>query len=312
MLRHHHFGKLRPHRHTSYPALAFLLVVAMVLTAGLSWSAMAADPAVNPQSGSVGLTGVVRGPAPTTAATILTPANGSRTTTIPITVSGTCPAGTFVSLTKNNVFAGAAVCQDDGRFSMLIDLFDGLNSLVARVSDALGQYGPDSSPITIFYDAPSLGQPGGSGIGRQLFLQMTTTVVAANPGQPVSRTVTIVGGVAPYAVSWDFGDDSSSLVSASTEGAVTATHTYERPGMYRVIVRVTDSLGNTAFLQFVTVINGPAGAVGNTNGTGPGALPGRILAAWPVLGFAAVLVLAFWLGERRATIKLNRRRFQAA
>jgi large repetitive protein len=281
-----------------------------VLTAGMSWSALAADPAVNPQSGSVGLSGVVRGPAPSVAATILTPANGSRTTTIPITVSGTCPASTFVSLTKNSVFAGAAVCQSDGRFSMLIDLFDGANTIVARVSDALGQYGPDSSSITVFYDAPSLAQPGSSGVGRQLFLNMTTTVVAGNPGQPISRTVNIVGGVAPYAVSWDFGDDATSLASSSSDGAITATHTYERAGVYRVIVRVTDSVGNTAFLQFVTVVNGPPAPVGGTNGSGDGALPGRILAAWPVLGFAALLVLAFWMGERRATVKLGRRRFQ--
>jgi uncharacterized membrane protein len=68
MLKHEHSGKLRPHHHTSYASLVFLLIVAMVLVLGLSWTASAATPAVNPQSGAVGLTGVVRGAAPTTAA----------------------------------------------------------------------------------------------------------------------------------------------------------------------------------------------------------------------------------------------------
>jgi hypothetical protein len=306
MLSHNHFGKLRPHRHTSYPALAFLLVTAFMLVTGLGWSAQAAVPAVNPQSGSVGLTGTVRGPAPKTAATILSPSNGSRTSTTPIAITGACPAGTFVSITKNQAFGGVTVCQADGTFSLLVDLFSGANTLIAQVSDALGQTGPESTPVTVFYDGPGLNLPGDPGIGRQLFLTMTTTVVATSPNTSVTRTVTIVGGVGPYAVSWDFGDDTTSLASVTGEGTVSATHAYDRPGVYRVIVRVTDSLGNTSFLQFITIVNGPAEAVGSTGGSGPGALPGQLVAAYPVLALAATMVLAFWLGERQALHRLRR------
>jgi hypothetical protein len=304
MLKHKHTGKLRPHYHTSYAGLFFMLLVAGVLLLGMSLAASAAVPAVNPQSGSVGLTGTVRGPAPSTAATILAPRNGSHTTTIPITISGTCPAGTFVNITKNATFGGATVCQDDGTFSLLVDLYDGQNTLLARVSDALGQFGPDSAPITVYYDAPSLNLPSGS-IGKQLFLNMTTTVVGGSPGQPISRTVTIVGGIGAYAVSWDFGDDATSLSSVASEGPVTASHVYDRPGIYRVIVRVTDSSGNSAFLQFVTVVNGPVEALGSNRGTGLGALPGLLLTAWPLYVLAALMVLFFWLGERREVHKLR-------
>src|ERR1700758_5389491 len=79
----------------------------LVLTLNLVARVMAAPPAVNPQSGSVGLTGTVTGPAPSTAATITSPANGSQTSTIPITVSGLCPANTFVQIESNGIFAGA-------------------------------------------------------------------------------------------------------------------------------------------------------------------------------------------------------------
>lgn len=306
MLAHKHTGKLRKHRHTSYAGLAFALVVVGVLLLGVSFSAEAAPPAVNPQSGSVGLTGTVRGPAPTTSATILTPRSGSRTSSIPITVSGTCPANTFVSVKKNNVFAGAVTCQDDGTYSLLVDLFDGQNTLVSSVTDSLGQSGPDSAGIIVYFDAPSLNLPGGTQ-GKQLFLQTNQTVLGGDPGQQIERTVTIVGGVGPYAASWDWGDDATSLSSQASDGSVSATHAYDRPGSYRVIVRVTDSQGNSAYLQFVTVVNGPVEPLGSSKSGGLGAISGALVAAWPLFGLAALMVAFFWLGERRELGKLRRK-----
>jgi hypothetical protein len=302
MLKHEHSGKLRPHHHTSYASLVFLLIVAMVLVLGLSWTASAATPAVNPQSGAVGLTGVVRGAAPTTAAVIVVPTGGAYSSTSPVTVSGTCPKGTFVDIRKNNVFAGVVVCQDDGSFSLLVDLFDGANRLVARVSDALGQFGPDSAAVDTFYDAPSLKVGGAQ--GKQLFLKMDSTVVGGDPGQNITRSAIIVGGVAPYAVSWDWGDNATSLASVTNEGAISGTHMYDRAGTYRVILRVTDSAGNSAYVQFVTVVNGATAQVTNTTNAGA-LLPGALVAVWPLLILALMMVVAFWLGERREISKLR-------
>lgn len=302
---HEHTLKLRPHSHTSYAGLIFVLLLAAVLLLGYGWSVQAAVPAVNPQSGSVGLTGTVRGPAPGTSATILSPASGSRTSAIPITVSGSCPVGTFVSIMKNGVFGGITNCEDDGTFSLLVDLFDGSNSLVARVSDALGQFGPDSRVVTVIYDAPSLGATGA--VGKQLFLEVATTVTGTDPGQTVTRSATIVGGVGPYAVSWDWGDGQTSLVSQSTDGITSASHAYTRAGTYRVILRVTDGQGNAAFIQVITVVNGPAESYGATKGNGSGALGGILLTAWPLLILALLMVIFFWLGERREARKLRHR-----
>jgi hypothetical protein len=310
MLKHRHFGKLKHHRHTSYASLFFVLIVGGMLLLGTSWSAEAAVPAVNPQSGSIGLTGRVNGPPPSTAATILNPKNGSSTSSIPITVSGTCPAGTFVSIDKNGVFGGAASCQDDGTYSLLVDLFAGNNTLVSRVSDALGQFGPNSASISVFYNAPTLAAPG-EDAGRQLFLQTNTTVLAGSPGQSLTRSVTIVGGNGPYAVSWDWGDDANSLVSEASEGSTTATHSYDRPGTYRVVIRVTDSVGNSAYMEVINVVNGPVDALGATKGNGLGALPGELLAAWPLYILALIMVAFFWLGERRQLHNLRRKHLLA-
>jgi hypothetical protein len=307
MLKHSHFGKVRAHRHTSYAGLFFVLIVTGVVLLGYSVAANAADPAVNPQSGSVGLTGRVLGPPPTTPAIILNPRSGSRTTSIPITVSGTCPTGTFVSINRNGVFGGAVQCQDDGTFSLLADLFDGNNTLVARVSDTLGQFGPNSSPVSIFFEAASLNLPGGSTIGKQLFLQTNTTVVSGNPNENINRTVTIIGGAGPYAISWDWGDDETTLMSQQGEGAVTGSHKYERPGTYRVVVRVTDSQGNSAYLEFITVVNGPTEQFGASKGNGSGSLAGTLIAAWPLYLLALLMVIFFWLGERRELRKLKRK-----
>ena len=130
LIAHHHTGRLRHHGHTSYAGLAFMLLLVGVLLVSSSVATEAAVPAVNPQSGSIGLTGAVRGPAPTTGATIGSPRDGSRTPTIPVSVTGTCPPGTFVLITKNGAFAGATDCLVSGTYKLDIDLFDGRNVLV--------------------------------------------------------------------------------------------------------------------------------------------------------------------------------------
>ena len=311
LIPHHHTGQLRHHGHTSYASLAFVLLITGVLLAGFSISAGAAVPAVNPQSGSVGLAGTVRGAAPAVAARILSPSNGSRTTSTPITVSGTCVASGFVQIFKNDTFAGATDCSGDGTFSLQVDLFDGANRLVARTSDALGQFGPDSAGVDIFYDAPSFSLPTGS-IGRQLFLQATTTVAAVSPGTPITRTVMVVGGIGPYAIKFDWGDGTDTLVSQSTEGPASASHAYERPGTYRVIVSITDATGNTSFLQFITIVNGPVEDLGATSSGSTGYITGTLLTAWPLYLLAVIMVGFFWLGEVRQLRKIRKRNRELA
>ncbi len=305
LVAHEHSGKMRPHAHTSYASLVFLLILSGIVLLASSLAVQAAPPAVNPQSGSVGLSGTVPGPPPTTSAVILSPQSGSHVSSSPVTVSGTCPLHTFVSVENNQVFAGVTSCGANGTFSLSIDLFAGANVLVARVSDALGQFGPDSAAVTVFYDVSSPSLAGGLA-GKPLFLQSTSMVLGTSPAQILVRSVTIVGGVGPYAVSFDWGDGKSDLVSTEAEGAVEGRHAYSQPGNYQVIVRATDARGNNALLELVTVVNGPIAAYGANNDTGLGAMPGVLLTAWPLYTLAFFMVGFFWLGERHENRKSRR------
>src|SRR5678816_853264 len=96
-------GRLRPHEHTSYFALALLLVVVGV--ALTIYSVAGASP--GPQEGSIGLTGIVPGNPPTTAPHISKPADGSHFNISPIQVAGTCPQNTVVQIFKNDIFSGS-------------------------------------------------------------------------------------------------------------------------------------------------------------------------------------------------------------
>jgi len=150
---HHqgHSGRLRAHEYTSYGPLALMLLVVGVALLGCTVSA--ATPYTGPEAGSVALTGTMPAAAPKIAATITSPGNGQHFSTSPVTITGTCPKDTLVEIYKNNIFAGSGPCDDKGSFSFQIDLLIGQNTLIARVYDVLNQPGPDSNPVTVFYDA---------------------------------------------------------------------------------------------------------------------------------------------------------------
>ncbi len=294
-----HSGRHLPHGHTSYAGLAFLLLLVGVLLAGLSLPVSAdGHPKVkeNPIKGSFGVEATVAGPAPTRGAQIFSPRSGSQISASPVTVSGSCPQNLIVSIFKNDVFAGSAACTDEGAFTLPVDLFDGQNTLVARVEDALGQRGPDSSPVTVTYLSPSFRAGAAGNFGKQLFLQAPYATQGARVGEKVTWRFSIVGGTPPFALSWDWGDGKTDLEVVQGEGLVSRSHIYDRPGNYRVVLRATDASGNSAIIQVVTVVAGEpiAGTGASSKGIGPG-----ILLAWPIYGFASLLVFCFWLGERR-------------
>jgi hypothetical protein len=297
-----HSFRLQPHHRTSYGGLALILLIVGVFLLFISEGAH--GDVVNPQSGAIGIAATVPGPAPSQGATILSPSNGSHTSTIPITVSGTCPAGLIISIYSNDIFVGSTICTSAGGYSLQINLFDGQNSLVAKDTDALGQNGPDSAAINVTYDAPSLALPGSSILGRQLFLESTTPTRGGSPGASIPWQVTIVGGTAPYALSWNWGDGSkTTLVSEQFEGPVTTIHTYARAGTYRVIAQVTDAAGNSAFLQMVMVVNGPITAAPSTTTKID---PSLLASIWPVYILACLFVLTFFIGEKREVHKLRK------
>jgi len=199
------------------------------------------------------------------------------------------------------------------------------NTLIARDVDGLGQYGPDSGSITVYYDAPppptpsptpsvaptptpsatpgssrtTIPKPSASpapAIPTLLITASQHLFQGADTDTPVQWTVTISGGRGPYHIAWDWGDGSSDNELATAEGPVQMSHRYAKPGTYQVTVSGVDALGHRALLQVVTVVNGPvtAASFGQAN---PNSDQGNLIFVWPLLTVAGLVVASFWLGE---------------
>lgn len=299
ILHHSHTGRLRPHEHTSYLALSFLLAVAGLVLAVYSFSANAATPYTGPESGSIGLTGRVPAAPPKTAATITSPTNGQHFTTAPITVKGTCPSNTLVEIYKNNIFAGSISCDDNGTYSLEIDPLFGQNSLTAQVYDVLNQAGPVSNAVTIFYDYTLAGaSPAASlDLGAQLLLDTDAVFRGSFPKQTMNVPITVIGGTAPFAINVFWGDNKNQVMPVSSDTTFNASHAYAKPGTYRITIQGTDSKGLSAFLTVAAIINGqPAVPAATTAAAVP---TKKILLLWPIFAIAVTALVSFWIGEKR-------------
>ena len=301
IIHHSHSGRIRPHQHTSYIPLMFLVLVVGVLLFKISLTAFVAADSPGPEAGSIGLTGTVPTEPPQESAVILTPSAKQRFATSPIPITGTCPASTFVEIFKNSIFAGSVPCGSDGKFSLQIDLLYGENVLTAQVYDVLNQAGPISDPITVYYDAlPPAGAPlsvlnlGGS----QLLLLTDAVYKGSFPNQSFNVPITIVGGVAPFAVTIEWGDSNTKVIPRGDNSLFNASYAYKKPGTYKVTLRGTDSQQRVAFLTVAVVVNGQA--VVDTNSTIPRStqsLKNKLFVLWPLFAIAATMVISFWVGE---------------
>ncbi len=259
--------------------------------------AQTSDPV---QSGSVGLTGTISAPPPTQGATITVPTNGQSFTDVPVPVRGLCPTGLLVKLFKNNVFAGSVQCEN-GTFSIEIDLFTGTNQLIARVYDELDQPGPDSPTVNIeFVDARR-------GAGTRVSVTSNFAKRGANPGQTLTWPIILSGGSGPYAISVDWGDGKSpDLLSEPFPGTLDLSHIYDSPGVYNIVIKVSDSNGAAAFLQVVGIANGPLSQT-NADGSPIGSEDDGVafiasgkttIVWWPATITVPFIVSTFWLGKR--------------
>jgi hypothetical protein len=248
------------------------------------------------EQSSVGMEGRISAPPPTQAATISIPRAGQSFSTLPVTVSGLCPNGLLVKLFKNNVFAGSTQCNN-GSFSLIIDLFDGQNELVARVYDALDQAGPDSNVVPVTYNADK------PNFGGRISLSSAIAKKGANPGQKLVWPISVSDGEAPYAISVDWGDGKKpDLISRPFAGNFDIEHVYDNPGVYNIIIKGTDKNGGVAYLQLVGVANGALsqenqGSAAKDGSSGTTITKQQIL-WWPTALFIPFIASTFWLGSR--------------
>lgn len=225
----------------------------------LSFAGVAPVGAVD---GTVQVTGVVAGPPPSSPPSINEPAQGVTVTAKSIAVKGDCITDLVVKVFRSGNFAGSALCQSDGRFSLQIDLLEGRNDLIARQYDVLNQPSPDSDTVSVFYvpaqpvlpgDQPSVPQT----IAQfQLVLSYDQTVQTVFVDQPFNLPIRFSGGSGPYAVAIDWGDGETDLFSRPTTDQFVAKHINKKQGYKIITVRVSDATGKQAQVQFVVLVQG--------------------------------------------------------
>ncbi|MDB5175541.1 MAG: Fibronectin type protein [Candidatus Saccharibacteria bacterium] len=278
-----------------------LCVLALVLVI-TPLSSLAATPPVNPGTGSIGLEGKISSDPPKQAASISSPTNGAVFGSVPITVSGLCPKGLLVKIFANNVFVGSAQCET-GSYSIQVDLFSNQNEIVARIYDSLDQQGPDSNSVTVTFNDQQFIQ-----FGTHVSLSSIYAKRGADPGQVLTWPIILSGGAGPYAVSIDWGDGSApDLQSQSFAGSFDIKHSYKSAGVYKIIIKITDANGGTAYLQLVGISNGKvtqsgSGSASPSGGTTPKA---KIL-IWPLFLMLPLIVAAFFIGRRHELYTLRR------
>ncbi len=264
----------------------------------------------------------VPGVPPASAATITAPVAGTHVYVTPITVTGSCPIGSYVSLQRNDVFSGVGLCSATGSFSISTDLFVGTNQLQVKVFSKADLPGPLSAPITVYYDPPASSvTPGRSAVGtstqtgsgadnvppaQALVLTSTFLFRGHYAGDPLTYQVLLTGGQAPYAIAVEWGDGQRSLMSRTDSGSFELTHTYQKAGDpqsgYLVSVTVTDAAGQQTNLQLLSIITVKpsteivqAGIMGSS---GKDLIKHALRFIVPLYGGAVVMVASFWLGER--------------
>ena len=302
-------GRHLPHEHTSYGMLAFVAIVVGVLLAGISIGAAASIDG----SGSVSIRASVLGKAPVTPPTIIQPVTNSRFTNTPIDISGTCHQGLLVNIYKNQVLAGATLCSAQGTYSLPIDLFIGKNDLIAREYTSANLFGPDSLTTDVYFDISSfpINVITGNQIGPngQLIIESESLYKGINTGDELSWPIQLLGGTPPYALSIDWGDGVVDLVSRSQPGPFNAKHVYAKSGgyhgMYIITLKAVDAGGNTGFMQLVTLVNSNSSAAG-VGSISSGISKFGFLVAWPLWFAAVLMIISFWLGERREKHVLSR------
>lgn len=282
--------------------IAAVGAVIIVISASMRVDAATINPLPTPEPGvgSYGLEATKPKPPPENAPVITTPVVNASFSESPITVSGLCEDGLNVQVYNNGVMVGADICEN-GSFSLQISLFAGQNDITAVQYDELAQASPVSNTVTVSFNNASF-----TAFGTLITLTSNYGRRAANPGQVLTWPLQLSGGTGPYAFSINWGDGSEAdLKSVPLAGEVEISHVYDRAGIYRVTIKVTDVNGVSAFLQVVAIANGQPVE------TEPVAERREItitkIVWWPAAVVVALMPLTFWLGRRSQMVSLRRK-----
>ncbi len=433
-----------------HPLSVLVILCAGVLISGWTFRTIA---------DSYTVTASVLAPVPPNPATIIYPVDQAHFTSTPVAISGVCSPNTYVELYVNGNFSGMSNCGAGvTSYQISTDLSLGANTLYTRIFNVTNNEGPQSAPITLFYDLPtppapvSVRVPSSPPQSISVTSQDTTSYRSGNPavvssyptitglappgskvtvvfhsnvltcityanasgvwscqldqalgdgthtvdisavtpagtvlyfpahyirvssnvaplhhiggplhlfllnssyqyqvysyGQNSSLSLSISGGVSPYAITVSWGDGGQSTIVRENQSTFVATHAYTPPTSalkdYTILVEVVDKTGATTFLQMSAVVRGlqvasvlnscatsapspsyTAYAQASTSSCGSSA--GSLLSwakqwlwlIWPTYAVVVLMVFSFWLGERQELLiilnkKQAKRRYRRA
>jgi len=98
-------------------------------------------------------------------------------------------------------------------------------------------------------------------------------------------------------------DPHSDLITRLAPGPFTVKHTYQKTGTgylftFPLIIRATDGAGHSAYLQLTTIVNPATGSAAG-KGAATGSPLNKLLVIWPLWIVLLLMIISFWLGERR-------------
>jgi len=283
-LQHHsHTGKLLHHRHTSYRALALLLLATGLILIKVEMSLRQIATA-----DSLYVTATVPAPIPTSPAVIEQPADNSTVTDPNLTVNGTCPVTqpvVSVAIYDNGHLLGSTPCKG-GYFNLSLSLYEGNNSLLARTYTVTDDNGPDSTVVQVIYAPPvgtgtgsSTGSQSGGHAGRSGTVPTGTSPPASEPGkltvqgdkpfipfgpnQAAQWSGVISGGSGSYTVIIDWGDGTTNTYHSVDTNTQFFSHSYSTFSPRTVQVTAGDENGTTGSSNYSAVSPYMPPAVGN-------------------------------------------------
>ncbi len=346
---HKHTGHRLPHKHTSHGILLLLLIAGGIL---LLFSLASLNAAGLTGNGGIAITAIVPGAPPITGAIITAPLDKSSVKQALLTVSGTCPGGTLVSVYNNGLPSASSMCAGTDTFNVTVQLIRGNNTLQAQNYDALNQAGPVTGQIGIQYapDVPptvvvpaAVNKPADISVVPSIqtvvvaqpadhpcfddptttpdsnILTLVTPCITRNifVGQKLNLPVNFWGGLEPYSLSIDWGDQTDAqFFSFSSKGRQTLDHTYQAPKVKNISLQLADATGLTYQTRSVADIIASNTTTNNSAGAAADSSTSSLTSTWveasvPLYWAAVALFLGFWVGDlfRRffATTKRVRR-----
>lgn len=308
-----------------HPISLMVILVTGVLMAGWTFQAMAQSVIVS----------IVHAPELSQGAVINNPTDGSIFSQSPITLSGSCPDNSYINLYDNNNFSGVAWCSANGSWQIVADLYSGNNVLLAQDFNTTADEGPATAPIEISYTPPvpmfeQSTLPAGSSAALPQVSTPGSPVLSVETNfsyqvfsldTPFSWTITIKSGVPPYKLLISWGDGQNSTQAQADVRPATISHKYSRAGYYPVVVNIIDAKNQTRTIQLAALIAPPgAGGVINFNNLSkPPTIAAPTLKktqwlwlAWPAYAAVLLMLVSYWMGERKEYNRLVKRHRPAA